>query len=302
MELKNNGKINFIVDLFLPLDKYMSGGLIALHKLSHELADLGHNVYIFCEPSYPHKNITVIPAKYEIIKGHNYRYSHKGFSYNNFNTVSIYPEHSPGNKFNTINNVRWVMYHTKKEEEETFNENDYIFNYGNFKTHTNQADGELRILDYNTDIFINKKNENRKGFCFIYGKESPKNYKDLINVFNPTDITKLKDNSNLNLLCKEFNKYEYFLTFDSKTYLTTAASLCGCKSIILKNTDYENLTPIEYKLKNPLNLFGVAYGIEDIKWANDTIDMVRDHIKELEIIDKKTVKQFVSFWEKKLSI
>lgn len=320
MELKNNGKINFIIDLFLPLDKYMSGGLVALHKLAYNLADSGHNVYIFCEPAYPHRNITVIPAKYEIITGHRFNCSWEGFSFNYNNTVSIYPEHSGPNKFNTSNNVRWIMYHTTKKEEESFNDTDYIFNYGNFKTYTNREDGKLRVLDYNLEVFYDKK-ELRSGYCHILGKETPKNYKEIIANFNSTDITHIKDQTDLNLLREEFNKYEYFLTFDKKTYLTTAATLCGCKSVILNNgynnnyltyingevnnayTDLgqsdKELTPLEYRLENPIKMFGVAYGLEDLPWAEKTVTMVRDYVKELEKIDKKNVNKFINFWEKK---
>ncbi len=320
MNLKNNGKINFIVDLFLPLNKYMSGGLVALHKLSYNLAESGHNVYIFCEPAYPHKNITVIPSIVNIVEGHKYNCTWDGFSYQKNNTVSIYPEHSIKNKFNTKYNIRWIMYHTTKENEENFLETDYIYNFGNFKTHTKREDGILRVIDYNTDVFYNE-NKEREGFCFIHGKQTPINYVELLKLFSYDDISHIhKKQTDLNLLRKVFNKYEYFLTFDEKTYLTTAAALCGCKVIILtdkdnnfgkktyvdkNNQEYdicEKLTPIEYRSNNVSKMFGIAYGLEDLSWAEKTIDMVKNHIKKVEKIDEKNFNKFVSFWEKKLKI
>lgn len=296
MELKNNGKINFVIDLFLNLDEYISGGLIALHKLSYELAKRGHNVYIFCKPNYPHENIHIIPSKFEVIYLHNISCSWELFSYNLNNTVSIYPEHTIGNKFNTKNNAKWIMYHTKEEEDDAINESDYIFNYGNFITRTKREDGKLTVLDYNLDKFYVKE-KNRTGHCFMKLKNTPKNYESLLSVFDYTDVSYLHKITDLNIVCDEFNKYEYFLTFDEKTYLTTAAALCGCKSIIIKQED--KLTPTEYRIQNPTNMFGVAYGIEDIKWAEDTIHLVRDHIIELEKIDNKTIDKFVDFWNKK---
>jgi len=47
-------------------------------------------------------------------------------------------------------------------------------------------------------------------------------------------------------------------------------------------------------------MFGVAYGWDDISWANSTIGMVRDHLIELEKIDQKTIDEFVKYWELKL--
>jgi len=324
MKLKNEEKINFVIDLFLNLDDYISGGLIALHKLAYYLADSGHNVYVFCKPAYEHENIHVIKSDIRIISGHKFEGEWEPFSFIFNKTVGIYPEHSRGNKFNTTNNVRWIMYHTTKEDELNFNENDYIFNFGNFKTYTNRNDGVLRVIDYNLDIFYNE-NKNREGYCFILGKETPENYEEIIKEYNPTNITYYKDQTDLNLLREQFNKYEYFITFDQKTYLTVAAALCGCKSIILnqKNrtkqtsilvndvvdnayTDSDefkyNIKPVDYKLQNPENMFGVAYGIEDIEWANKTIHMVREHITNLDEMNRFKVQNFVKFWEKKLNI
>ena len=61
-------------------------------------------------------------------------------------------------------------------------------------------------------------------------------------------------------------------------------------------------TPTEYRLQNPIQMFGVAYGLDDISWANKTIDLARDHIQELEKIDEKSVDDFIKFWEKKTGI
>ncbi len=49
-------------------------------------------------------------------------------------------------------------------------------------------------------------------------------------------------------------------------------------------------------------MYGIAYGLDDIAWANKTIDFARDHLKELEIIDNKTVDDFISYWEKKTGL
>jgi hypothetical protein len=45
---------------------------------------------------------------------------------------------------------------------------------------------------------------------------------------------------------------------------------------------------------------GVAYGMNDIKWANETIGLVRDNLLELERKDKQTINNFIEFWKSKL--
>lgn len=313
MELKNNGKINFVIDLFINFKDQMSGGLVALHKLSYELANRGHNVYIFCEPEYPHKNITTINSQ-TTIEGSRFNSTWESFSYNLNNTVSIYTEHNLNNPFGTKHITRWLLYHTKKEFEEQYLKNEYYFNYGGCKTYRGYDDGYLTVLDYNLDkLFITNKGK-REGYCHILHKNTPKNGIEIINKFNSKGIDNWYNKGGYDFLREEFNKYEYFLTFDQNTYLTVAAALCGCKSIILepnyrdfnvKNAYteneyyYESLTPTEYKLGFPRNMFGVAYGMDDLKWADDTINLVRDHIIEMEKIDRKTVDKFVDFWYKK---
>lgn len=313
MELKNNGKINFVIDLFINFKDQMSGGLVALHKLSYELAERGHNVYIFCEPEYPHENINIIKST-TTIEGSRFNSSWESFSYYLNNTVSIYTEHNLNNPFGTKHLTRWLLYHTKKEYEEKYDKNEFYFNYGGCFTYRGYDDGILTAVNYNLDKLYNENKHKREGYCHILHKNTPKTGKDEIEIFKSKDLGRWYDKGGYDFLRNEFNKHEYFLTFDQNTYLTTAAALCGCKSIIL-NPNYRNnniknaytesefyhkpLTPTEYRLGFPRNMFGVAYGIEDLEWADNTIHMVRDHILEMEKIDAKSIDNFVDFWNKK---
>ena len=102
----------------------------------------------------------------------------------------------------------------------------------------------------------------------------------------------------INYLLDEFNKYEYVLTFDDKSYYTTAAALCGAKGIILNPN--KDITPIEYRIKNPIQMCGVAYGMNDVKWAEQTIGLVKDNLLQLEKKDKLTIDNFIEFWKNKL--
>ena len=57
-----------------------------------------------------------------------------------------------------------------------------------------------------------------------------------------------------------------------------------------------------YRRRNPIAEYGVAYGWNDIHWANDTIHLVRDHVKILDALDNKTVDNFIDFWKNRLAI
>jgi hypothetical protein len=40
--------------------------------------------------------------------------------------------------------------------------------------------------------------------------------------------------------------------------------------------------------------------MNDIKWADQTIGLVRDHLLELEKRDKQTISNFLEYWNKTL--
>jgi hypothetical protein len=316
MELKNDpGKINFLLALFTNYGQALTGGIVAMHQLAYELAARGHNVYIFCEPEYPHENIHTIPAKLTYSEGFLNSYTWEGFGFSYHNTVSIYPQIHRGNSFNTKHNVRWILYDTEQDIEQGYGEDDVYFNYGNFKTFKEVEDYKLTVFNYNFDKLYQKNFGSRKGFCHIIHKHTPPGGLEIFDNLNSFNLTDWKIKGAYEYLRDQLNQYEYFLTYDQKSFYTLAAGLCGCKSIILNpgpsyefaenawsdSIDYRNImTPTEYRLNNPIQMFGTAYGWDDIQWANNTITMVKNHLLELEKIDKKTIDGFIRYWEKKL--
>jgi hypothetical protein len=315
MDLENNGKINFLIAIHTPFSHALTGGIVAMHKLAYELADRGHNVYTFCEPEYPHKNIRVIPSTIKRQEGFVEWYDWEPFFYNLSNTVSIYPQIARGNPFNTQHVVRWVLYDTEPDIENAYGPNDVYFNYGNFKTFKDVEYRPLTVFNYNFDKLYQTNYGKRKGFCHIIHKHTPPDGLEVFQNINSIDLTNWKTKGAYDYLREQLNQYEYFLTYDQKSFYTLAAGLCGTKSIILNpgqqyefagnaltmDEEYDNiLTPTEYRLKNPIQMFGTAYGWEDIQWANNTIGMVRDHLMELDKIDKKTIDGFVRYWENKI--
>jgi hypothetical protein len=301
MILKSNeNKLTFIVNTMISIGLEYKGGSIALHKLSYELSKRGHYVYIFNEPLYPHENITVIPTtKNTIDDGWRNNFTWEAFSYNPNRTISIQPQTTYGNDFNTIHNVRWILHDFTQEHWSTYGDNDVIFNYGTFKVPENTKQYKLTTFDYNFEKFYNLNNPDRKGFGHIIHKNTPDWGKEFIKNLGSTEIPHYNGEKNLEYLLHDFNKYDYVLTFDPKSYYTTAAALCGAKSIILNPN--KKITPLQYRLENPIQMCGVAYGFNDIKWAEQTIGLTKQNLLELEQQDNDTIDNFIEFWKKRIS-
>lgn len=317
MIIHDDGKLNFIIGIFDSLDNDMTGGTIVLHKLAYELAIRNSNVYIFCEPTYQHENIKVIQSEYYYQDGKT-KLKWEGINYPIKNTIAIYPQTILGNPFNCKHVVRWILYHTTEDIENTFSENDVYFYFGDFKTFRHPEKKLLTIFEYNLDKLYQENFDKREGFCHILHKHTPENGEEILQIFNSISLNEFEREKRLDFdfLRRKLNNYEYFLTFDKKSYYTLAAILCGCKAIILNTENYPEiqtnafslsddsrkvLTPTEYRIQNPIQMFGVAYGIDDISWANETIKFAKQHLIEMDKIDKKTVNHFVDFWQKKIT-
>ena len=294
------GKLTFIVNTMISIGLENKGASFALHKLAYEIALSGHYVYIFNPPKYPHENIEVIPAEITetFEEGWRNNFSWEGFGFDLNKTISIFPHITYGNPFNTAHNSRWVLHDYSPEQWDTFGVNDVIFNYGTFKVPEGTTQLPLTVFDYNFDKFYNSHNSNRKGFGHIIHKNTPDWGLEFLKNLGSIEIPHHNGKQEINYLSDEFNKYEYVLSFDDKSYYTTAAALCGAKSVILNPN--KNVTPAEYRSKNPIQMFGVAYGFNDIKWANDTIELVKENLLQLEKKDKQTIINFIEFWKNKL--
>ena len=299
MNLKiSKNKLTFIINTMISIGLENRGGSIALHKLAYELASRDNHVYIFNEPLYPHKNIEVIPTTKEIIEldwRNNFIWESFVFDLNK--TIAIHPQTSYGNQFNTKHTVRWILHDFEKTQWDLFGDTDEIFNYGTFKVPEGTIQKQLTVFDYNFTKFYNQNNPNRKGFGHILHKNTPEWGLEFLKNLGSIEIPCYEGKKEIDYLLGEFNKYEYVLTFDDKSYYTTAAALCGAKGIIL-NTN-KDITPAEYRIKNPIQMCGVAYGMNDIKWAEKTIDLVKDNLLQLEERDNNTIDEFVKYWKNK---
>ena len=289
--------LNFIINLYIPHTH--NGGLMVLHKLAYELANRGHNVYIFTKPVYPHVNIKIIPSirKNENFINNNsqsYKFTLPNLDFSK--TISIYPEGQIGNPYNTKYVTRWILHHTKNNIENTWGKNDVYFNYGTFKS-KKPTIGQLKISNYYFDKLYNEKKD-RNGFCYILHKNTPQNAEEFLKFFNATNLTGWQ-NKGYDYLREELNKYEYLLTYDEKTFNSTISLLCGTKVIILPTTPTHS--PEQYREQNLNFKFGLAYGFSDITHANKTIHLARPHIESIAKEEYKSIEGFIEYWKKEIN-
>jgi hypothetical protein len=280
--------INFIVYIDVGFNQALTGGVVAMHQLAKALAEKEQKVSMIVRPEYPHRNI--YQTTLSEIQSSSDEFKR--------NAVVIYPQIVPNNPTNIPNVVRWALYNTDNEIEKTYGENDVIFNFGNFRTNRVDSEKRLTVFNYYFNIFQNKNQKRKRKFCHLLHKHTPNFGLEILKELNSEDLGFWKSLGCQDYLSERFNDHEYFLTYDQKSFFPLSAGLCGTKTIIL-NPD-KNLTPTEYRLQNPIQMFGVAYGWEDLVWAEQTIHLVPDYLRELEKLDKKTVDSFISFWYDKL--
>lgn len=279
-------KIEFIISIGVGFGEVFSGGVLVLHRLAYEIASRGYKVTIFTKPEYPHKNIFVETNSDE---------NNLNFEFDPENTVII-PSHNWKNESKIKNVARWVLYHIDENDMCNIDDTDVIFNYGGFNIGKNSDYKKLTVFDYHEDIFKNQQKNRDKKYCYITNKNHPDNWYDVFEgQYGAKNLTNWKTKG-YQYLADKLNEYEYLLTYDDKSFYTLAATMCGTKVILLGQ---DNSCHLEYKLKTPYNLFGVACGFEDIEWAEKTINMVPQLVKELKKSDELTVDDFIKYWDKK---
>jgi hypothetical protein len=53
-------------------------------------------------------------------------------------------------------------------------------------------------------------------------------------------------------------------------------------------------------MNNTIQMCGVAYGMIDIKWAEQTLGLVIYNLLQLEKQDNKTIDEFIGYWKNKI--
>ncbi len=272
--------MEFIITIGVGYGEVLTGGVVALHKLAYKIANKGYKVTIFTEPVFKHKNIKVEELS---------KINKLNFDFDEKETIII-PTMEWTNSEKYPNVCRWVLYHLNDELIKNIDKTDKVYNFGNFDLCGLKETGKLTVIDYHEHLFKNENKVRNGKTCYILNKDTPHNYESILKLLRAKDIGNWKRMGAFNYLKDVFNEYEYFVTFDNKSFYTLAAAMCGCKSIILN----KKMDPKLFRENNPIQKYGVAYGIEDIEWSEKTIENVSNYVNILIDNDNKTVDGFIN--------
>jgi hypothetical protein len=291
-----NSNIKFVI--FTPPYNENIGGRIALYELCRILNSMGIDARIWPEMKISPNKIFCIRGVvgyiwYVIrrilrIDDIRSKYNLKTASYNFIKkAIVVYPEYLSNNPLKSKRVVRWFLNQPGYFSGEiNYGINELYFYYqkkfDNPDINKN-PDNQLTIVKI-IDAYTKCNHGKRKGTCYMVRKGSRR---EVIN-YHPEGAVKLDDLSHSEI-AKTFNDCEYFISYDLYTMYSVYAVLCGCKSIVVPQVGLskEEWQPVE-KLR-----YGIAYGYEDLDWADETTPKIIEYYRQLETESLESVACFV---------
>jgi len=271
---------------------FTCGGLVVQYEFCKILDNLGVNVRIRAPTNI--KN-SIFSKFYE----------------NNFDlndTVVIYGETIEGNPLNAPNVVRWILAPVGMVCESKHNNwgpNDLVYYFNSEEKIANNPEKlgniyKLLNVIYINTYAINNNLPNRCGTCFTMRKSVNIHGKmpQLVHPRGSHEIT--REHSQMDCI-KIFNEHKFFISYDSLTFLSVIAALCGCISIVkkvdgLSKHDWVNTTAAaEYLRYSGEDMFyGIAYGAEEVEKATNTLHLVKEQWERIAQFSKeKYVSSFI---------
>jgi hypothetical protein len=263
--------MNFVIwapDIYTPY----GGGCIALHKLCHNINSLGEKCYIMTDSTNPDwiENMVSEKEAIELCK----------------DGIAIYPEVCIGNPFQSKKVMRWILYYVRHNGlNGIYGENDLIYKFAPIYTlrHQQEVHGELRAVELFMDLFLDKALP-RSGSCHIFKKAKHRDNPYGLNLDN------FKSMGGNEYLASIFQTRETFYTYDNATWFSIFAAMCGCKSIVIPDGNH---TAQEWYAKFPYFRYGIAYGEDELKHAEETLPLLRGNLLNIEAQTIVQTKDFI---------
>lgn len=240
------------------------GGVVVLHKLCDILLTLGYDAYLYpfgrfaegpyytVNPDYKSQILTELDPENDII---------------------IYPEIQPGNPAGVKNVVRYILnrYHLPEYDNymASWEGSDFWLYYDHLWYDGLRDKNILTVRETKLSYFKNLNLERDTEACFTYRKKHHE--VGSLNIIHPPDAIEIPFSISDEELLEIFNKCKRFYSYDLETYLNVIAVACGCESVIVP---YKGLTKEEAKVFK----YGVAYGLDDLEYANQTTGILLDNM------------------------
>lgn len=279
-------QLNFVI-FALPF-QFNIGGVVALYNLARIIDECGFSCKIFDE-----KRLNLPNSIFE-------KYATE--SDVNDSTVVVYPEIVFGNPLKAKYVVRWLLcelgIHCPADIYTTWEKDDFIYHYSTYNTQKNVKDYNI-ICPLYTSPALKNYGKSRDGYCHIIRK-GHKFHKPLTYI-HPSDSLFLDDNLSQEILIEIFNRKEYLISYDPYSYVCVMAALCGCIPIIVPMTGTTKeqwlkslSTSVILEQYGEYELKGIAYGIEEIEYARNTLEGVK-YQQEISIqYGEESVHRFIN--------
>ena len=224
------------------------------------------------------------------------------------NTITIYGETIKGNPLNSKNVVRWVLAELgiicNKDIYNTWGKDNLVYYFNSERKFEEYPDKIGNIYKCLSLLCINDKIKNYNvqripgSYCNTFRKY---NYHSFITFIHPIESFEIIRDHNQDDYIQFFNQYEYFISYDVLTFINIIAAICGCISIVypiegVSKYEWLKMTAVWSYLKanNLDNLYGIAYGIDDIEYARETIHLVKNQWDEIHDFSlKKSILPFL---------
>jgi len=279
-------QLNFVI--FSPPFQANIGGVVALYNLARSIDEAGFACKVFDTNGLRLSNN--IFEKYAIEANVNE------------NTVVVYPEVIFGNPLNAKYVVRWILceigIHCPHDIYKTWGKDDFVYHHGTYNTEKDVKNYNILAPLYLNPVFKNH-GKSRDGYCHIIRKGHK--FHKALKYIHPQESLLLDDNLSQEILSEIFNIKEYLISYDPYSYINFLAALCGCIPIIIPmagttKKDWLKSSSMSVILEQfgEHELKGIAYGIEEIEYARNTLQGAR-YQQEISIqYGKATVHRFLN--------
>ena len=286
-----------------------NGGAIALHKLCQHLNELGREAYLFpylptarydtedpvafqhciAETQRLMSTFVVNPAITSAVAGVENLDRIKGRD----DIVVVYPEIIAGNPLQAKNVARWLMhdagFFTRKVY---FCPGEIYFLYGvdTKPVHIPGSRMSSNLLAtihipfelYNLNGATPHAERTQTAFCVRKGRGKPLQH----DLTNSTMIDGLPHAR----VAEIFKRSRQFISYDSRTFYSRLAVLCGCESIVIPDPGVSE----EEWMPDPEGRYGVAYGFENLEKARQTASRTIEFLHKMEANSVSTTQQFIA--------
>jgi hypothetical protein len=282
----NNNKDKFKIIIYYPFHfNTHIGGIIVLTYFAIKINEILKDKIVYLFSDY-----------LNIINTENFYFDNftKDTNFDKDKTIVIYSEGIEGNPLNAKYVIRWILaelsINTSSNIYKTWEQNDLVYYFNKEPKIIQNSEKIGTIYKLLTLIYLNPKViitnfEKRNDWCFTYRKSHI--HKNINNI-HPNDSYELDRFISQDDSIKAFNKYKYFVCYDPLTFLSIMSLLCGCITIIypiegISKKEWLNTTIFyEYMKDNNINdIYGLAYGIEDISYAEETISKAPKLINDI---------------------